>query len=600
MLGKEKCCSLNRKRLTLYVVFSPKIAQKGKPMTVLSHTEKKNPRKYNTHSREKQAAVIDESFQFSQRKLAEKHGVPRSTLQNWLTRSQELKGQIDPNVVDFFESTSGQSWLHGLVVAVLLVLHECGNVGHPLLHLFFKLAGINKFVGTSIKSLQDISKKLQSHIIEFGETETERLAHNMPFKNICGALDENFIFNEMTLILMEPISGYILAEEAQKKRDAKTWHEVTQNATKGLKVHIQQLVGDEAGGLTKLATSILNIVKAPDLFHIQQDITKGLTAPLARNAQLAKKQVEALDKEQTEMLDKLASNLEGPDEEEEFSNSSVKAAKRAIEIGKLKKTHLYAIQDAEKRCEDARQVRRSITDIYHPFNLDTGETQTPESVKEQLESFYATLESIGSEAGCTDKQMEKVGKAKKLIGSMTNVIAFFFSNLGSTVKLLELHKPNEELFIKLVSIEYLKICLKKAKKKKQKDRIRNTVERLDKESKTCDLWNLLKDVEQTTWMRKALECAQIFQRSSSCVEGRNGQLALKHHAFRRLNERTLKVLTIVHNYFIKGDGNTTAAERFFEQETKDLYTHLLGKIDLPRPREKHTRRAKIELEKDAA
>lgn len=52
-----------------------------------------------------------------------------------------------------------------------------------------------------------------------------------------------------------------------------------------MNVAIQQLVGDEAGGLTKLATCALGVIKGSDLFHIQQEITKGLTGPLARAAQ---------------------------------------------------------------------------------------------------------------------------------------------------------------------------------------------------------------------------------------------------------------------------------------------------------------------------
>src|ERR1700722_4787354 len=91
----------------------------------------------------------------------------------------------------------------------------------------------------------------------------------------------------------------------------------------------------------------------------------------------------------------------------------------------------------------------------------------------------------------------------------------------------------------------------------------------------------------TTWRCKALECAQVFQRSSSCVEGRNGQLSLKFHAFRRLNAHTLKVLTVQHNFFIKRTDGTTAGERFFEQKPRDLFTWLLDKVEFPRPRKKH-------------
>jgi hypothetical protein len=47
-----------------------------------------------------------------------------------------------------------------------------------------------------------------------------------------------------------------------------------------------------------------------------------------------------------------------------------------------------------------------------------------------------------------------------------------------------------------------------------------------------------------------MACVQTFQRSSSCVEGRNGQLALRHHSFHRLSPRKLQALTTIHNFFL--------------------------------------------------
>ncbi|HEY85831.1 MAG TPA: hypothetical protein G4N96_12060 [Chloroflexi bacterium] len=73
----------------------------------------------------------------------------------------------------------------------------------------------------------------------------------------------------------------------------------------------------------------------------------------------------------------------------------------------------------------------------------------------------------------------------------------------------------------------------------------------------------------------------IFQRSSSCVEGRNGLLALLHHSLHRLSNRKLSALTTVHNYFVKRRDGTTAAERFFSSPPKDLFEWLLERVDIP-------------------
>jgi hypothetical protein len=459
---------------------------------------------------------------------------------------------------------------------------------------------IDKFVGTSISALQKVGKTLNKQIIAFDEEETERLAKNMPHKTIPGALDENFIMDEMTLILMDPVAGFILAEQIEQKRDAETWHKVTQSALKGLNVTIQQLVGDEAGGLTKLATGTLKVIKGPDLFHIQQEITKGLTSHLARTLQQVKKKQEDLQKEKLEMLTKFGDHLKQVEEVQELSKRGINAGKRIIEIEKEEEANQKTIEVAENRYKTAQEARRGITHDYHPFSLDTGERQTPEAVKAKLEKSYATLETIAKEADCTDKQKQKLEKSKGALESMMAVLFFFFSFLALTIKSMGLDESSGKLFERLVSIEYLKFCLKKAKKKRQKDNIKATLRRLEEELAKNPLWGQIAQAVQTEWWRKALECAQVFQRSSSCVEGRNGQLSLKFHAFRRLNEQTLRVLTVLHNYFIKRADGTTAAERFFGQKPRDLFEWLLDKVELPRPRCKHRRRAKLIEEKQAA
>ncbi len=85
------------------------------------------------------------------------------------------------------------------------------------------------------------------------------------------------------------------------------------------------------------------------------------------------------------------------------------------------------------------------------------------------------------------------------------------------------------------------------------------------------------------------ECACLFQRSSSCVEGRNGQLALRHHSLHRLSDRKLASLTAAHNYYVKRSDGTTAAERFFGEKPRDLFEYLLDRLDLPgRPAQKRS------------
>ena len=97
----------------------------------------------------------------------------------------------------------------------------------------------------------------------------------------------------------------------------------------------------------------------------------------------------------------------------------------------------------------------------------------------------------------------------------------------------------------------------------------------------CKNWSEIPEDHKERYFKQALTCAEIFQRSSSCVEGRNGQLSLKNHSFHNISKRKLKALTIVHNYFIKRPNGSTAAERFFEEKPIALFDYLLKNLDFP-------------------
>ena len=87
-----------------------------------------------------------------------------------------------------------------------------------------------------------------------------------------------------------------------------------------------------------------------------------------------------------------------------------------------------------------------------------------------------------------------------------------------------------------------------------------------------------------TW-QDAKACADLFQRSSSCVEGRNGHLALKHHALHQFTTRKLQALTVLHNYVMRRADGTTVAERFYGAAQRDCFAWLLDRLAVPaRPR----------------
>ncbi len=92
-------------------------------------------------------------------------------------------------------------------------------------------------------------------------------------------------------------------------------------------------------------------------------------------------------------------------------------------------------------------------------------------------------------------------------------------------------------------------------------------------------WNT---VEQNRLTGEAAKLAEVCQRSSSNVEGRNGYLSLRHHQLRGLDHpRKRACLTAMHNFFLTRPDGTTAAERFFGQKPRPMFAAILACVEIP-------------------
>ena len=92
----------------------------------------------------------------------------------------------------------------------------------------------------------------------------------------------------------------------------------------------------------------------------------------------------------------------------------------------------------------------------------------------------------------------------------------------------------------------------------------------------------LSEGQQSQLNQQAKELAEVFQRSRSNVEGRNGYLSLRNHQLRGLDHpRKRACLTAIHNFFLTRADGTTAAERFFGQKPRSMFAAILGSVDIP-------------------
>lgn len=146
----------------------------------------------------------------SERTLAELLNIPRTTLQHWQERQNNI--DEDPDVIAFFTSPAGVAFLHRLVIAAHFVMSFLGPCGVRLVCAFLELGGISNFIASSYGTQRAVSLEMEAEITVFEKKEEGRLSEKMATKKICVAEDETY-HERPCLVAIEPVSNYILLEK---------------------------------------------------------------------------------------------------------------------------------------------------------------------------------------------------------------------------------------------------------------------------------------------------------------------------------------------------------------------------------------------------
>src|SRR6267143_4187687 len=110
----------------------------------------------------------------------------------------------------------------------------------------------------------------------------------MPHKAITLTQDETFT-SGLCLVGIEPVSNYILLEQTAQARDHDTWNTLMEQALSGLNCQVIQSTSDEAPGLLAYVEHHLGAHHSPDLFHVQHELVKAVSGPMATKQRAAHK-----------------------------------------------------------------------------------------------------------------------------------------------------------------------------------------------------------------------------------------------------------------------------------------------------------------------
>jgi hypothetical protein len=482
-------------------------------------------------------------------------------------------------VARLLETPEGLDFLHQLFTAAHLVFVQASDCGLRNLGWFLQLSGLDEFIAPSYGAQQAVAKELESLLVRFGEEEDQRLAASMPPREITLCEDETF-HPQICLVAIEPVSDFILVEQYQPQRDAKTWQQCTSARLAALPVTVCQVTSDSAKALIAHTETCLGAHHSPDLFHVQYDTVKATGGALASQTQAAGRELANREARAAELRAKCQARAEAgqPSSLEEV------IARNAEEAEAAARQRLEVCQARQKRAQAARQ---GLGRDDHPVDIETGQPLSAEEVGRRLEGHLDTLDEVAAEAELSAQACARLAKARRVLRAMQATVAFFWARVAARLAAWGYNAEQQRWFQQeLIPACYLGRVAERAATAQERHRLRTLAAEVLARARSPDgPWGTFPPELQAELENRARQCADVFQRSSSCVEGRNGQLSLRHHALHHLSGRKLQALTVLHNYAVERADGSTAASRFYGAQPRDLFTWLLKRLPLPaRPR----------------
>ncbi len=434
-----------------------------------------------------------------------------------------------------------------------------GAAGVRVVCEFLELSGLSAFVGASYGRQQALNAALEAAVVAEAQEQRAGLAEGMASRQVTVEEDETF-HPEICLVALEPVSNFILLEQSAEDRSAATWTQALKAALAGLAVEVIQGTSDEAKALRRHVETDFEAHHSPDLFHGQHEVSKATSLHLARQVTQAGKHVaiaQAHWEGERAAEQAYREQSQPPRGRPPAFEHRIQGALTDLVRAEAEQTRAQASQD------EARGLIRALGNLYHPDDLETGQAQPVERIAQRFADVWKRLQCLAETADLPTRVRARLAKAQRLTTQLLATITFFFATLQAKVEALDLPPTVESTVVEqLIPALYLERVATRSNNAETRHRLHDLSTQLLEPLRQDD--HPLQALEPAVRERieqVASECADLFQRSSSAVEGRNGQLSLYHHGRHRLSERKLAALTAVHNFHIRRADGTTAAGR---------------------------------------
>jgi len=354
-----------------------------------------------------------------------------------------------------------------------------------------------------------------------------------------------------------------------------------EQALRGLNCQVIQSTSDEAPGLLAYVEHHLGAHHSPDLFHVQHELSKAVSAPLAAKQRAAAKVVVQTE----ETLNRVQAHLDTAAGEPAKPGPG-RPPKGAASLEQVQQDVKATRHEHQRLSEQREQVTQSIRAIGHAshfVDLERGVRRNGKRLAGDIQQHVDTMRTIAQQEGLSQACLDRIAKAERVVPKMQATMTFVSGYVRQQVRQRDLAQTESyAMHAHLIPSSYLE-RVASTRTVTQGEPLRELAERLRTPLfAPGGTLSALPPAAQDRLKQEASKLAEVFQRSSSNVEGRNGYLSLRNHQLRGLDHpRKRACLTAVHNFFLTRPDGTTAAERFFGQKPRSMFAAILASVEIP-------------------
>lgn len=214
-------------------------------------------------------------------------------------------------------------------------------------------------------------------------------------------------------------------------------------------------------------TTWVLINHSPDLFHVQQEVSKATSAPMRARIKSVQSLYEGAT---TELLEVLGQKKEAESLDTRPVGRPINYERRLVILAQAHQDCLEALSDAVRQQQSIRDANKGIADDYHPFDLSDGTVKTPERLRADLDARFEVIQSNADEADLSENSHKKINKARKVTDSMVATLIFFWTWVTTELSELKITNPCAKLLKEvLILIGYLELLIPKSRNAKGKE-----------------------------------------------------------------------------------------------------------------------------------